>query len=116
MTPEAVVDLGYRALNTALWCAMPILLVGMVVGLLIAVATGTGSMLLGYPFMTTHTAHLTLPVLGELHIASAMAFDLGVFCVVVGSTLLILTALAHQSIRGHGPAPDAAQQEGDAWK
>jgi len=86
------------------------------VGLLIAVATGTGSMLLGYPFMTTHTAHLTLPVLGELHIASAMAFDLGVFCVVVGSTLLILTALAHQSIRGHGPAPDAAQQEGDAWK
>ena len=86
------------------------------VGLLIAVATGTGSMLLGYPFMTTHTAHLTLPVLGELHIASAMAFDLGVFCVVVGSTLLILTALAYQSIRGHGPAPDAAQQEGDAWK
>ena len=37
MTPEAVVDLGYRALNTALWCAMPILLVGMAVGLLIAV-------------------------------------------------------------------------------
>ena len=28
-----------------------------------------------------------------------MMFDLGVFCLVLGSTLLILVALAHQSIR-----------------
>jgi multicomponent K+:H+ antiporter subunit A len=30
-----------------------------------------------------------------------MFFDLGVFCLVLGSTLLILVALAHQSIRAH---------------
>ncbi len=75
-------------------------------GLLIAVATGLGSLWFGYPFLTSHTAHLTLPVLGEIHLASAMFFDLGVFAVVVGSTLLILTALAHQSVRGHRRAPE----------
>ncbi|QTD46780.1 monovalent cation/H+ antiporter subunit A [Ottowia testudinis] len=75
-------------------------------GLLIAVATGLGSLGFGYPFLTSHTAHLTLPVIGEIHLASAMFFDLGVFAVVVGATLLILTALAHQSVRGHRRAPE----------
>ena len=32
---------------------------------------------------------------------------LGVFAVVVGSTLLVLTALAHQAVRGRRPAPQA---------
>ena len=68
-------------------------------GLLIAGLTGLGSLALGYPFMTTHTAHLTLPLLGEVHLPTAALFDLGVFMVVVGSTLLMLTAIAHQSIR-----------------
>ena len=77
------------------------------VGLLLAMATGLGSMALGYPFMTTHTAHLHLPLLGDIHFASATFFDLGVFAVVVGSTLLVLTALAHQAVRGRRPAPHA---------
>ena len=75
------------------------------IGLLIAGLTGLGSVALGYPFMTTHTAHVTLPVLGEVHLPSAAFFDLAVLGVVVGSTLLILTALAHQSIRKQAPAP-----------
>ncbi|WP_119965798.1 monovalent cation/H+ antiporter subunit A [Simplicispira lacusdiani] len=70
-------------------------------GLLCALATGTGAIALGYPFLTTHTAHLHLPVVGDIHVASALFFDIGVFTLVVGSTLLILTAIAHQSIRGH---------------
>ncbi|MNG13126.1 Na(+)/H(+) antiporter subunit B [compost metagenome] len=72
-------------------------------GLLCATLTGMGALLLGYPFLTTHTAHLHLLVLGDFHIASALFFDIGVFTVVVGSTLLILTALAHQSVRSHRP-------------
>ncbi len=68
-------------------------------GLLLAVATGLGSLFLGYPFLTTHTAHFTLPLIGELHVPSAALFDAGVFSVVLGSTLLMLTALAHQSLR-----------------
>jgi multicomponent K+:H+ antiporter subunit A len=38
---------------------------------------------------------------GDVHIASALFFDIGVFTLVVGSTLLILTAIAHQSVRSH---------------
>ena len=68
-------------------------------GLLAACATGVGAWLFGYPFLTSHTAHLALPVLGELHAPSAFVFDLGVFFVVVGTTMLILVALAHQSLR-----------------
>ena len=70
-------------------------------GMLAALATGLGSLWFGYPFLTSHTAHLHLPVVGDLHIASALFFDIGVFTLVVGSTLLILTALAHQSVRSH---------------
>ncbi len=71
------------------------------IGLLLAVVTGLGALAFGYPFLTTHTAHLQLPLIGELHVPSALFFDIGVFSVVVGATLLILTALAHQSVRSH---------------
>jgi multicomponent K+:H+ antiporter subunit A len=78
-------------------------------GMLIAAATGLGAVALGYPFLTSHTAHLVLPLVGEVHVASAAAFDLGVFSVVVGATLLILTAIAHQSVRAHRrPRPGSA--------
>ena len=73
-------------------------------GLLCATATGIGALCFGYPFLTTHTAHLDVPLLGDLHVASALFFDIGVYTVVVGSTLLILTALAHQSVRSHRPS------------
>jgi len=79
-------------------------------GLLAAVATGLGAIAIGYPFLTSHTAHLTLPIVGEVHFPSATFFDLGVFAVVVGAVLLILTALSHQSLRAHHhhPAQTAA--------
>ncbi|MDO4637814.1 MAG: monovalent cation/H+ antiporter subunit A [Lautropia sp.] len=68
-------------------------------GLLIALACGLGAGLFGYPFLTTHLVHLEIIGLGRLHLPSAAVYDVGVFAVVVGSTMLILTALAHQSIR-----------------
>ncbi len=83
-------------------------------GLLLALATGGGAIALGYPFLTTHTAHLTLPVLGALHIPSALFFDIGVFALVLGSTMLILTGLAHQSVRSHRWAEEQDEQLGEA--
>ncbi|HET9450588.1 MAG TPA: hydrogen gas-evolving membrane-bound hydrogenase subunit E, partial [Aggregicoccus sp.] len=70
-------------------------------GLLLVLATGAGSLVVGHPLLTSHTWHGTLPVLGEVHFPSATFFDLGVFSLVVGSTLFILVALAHQSVRAH---------------
>jgi len=68
-------------------------------GLLLALGTGIGAFAFGHPFLTTHTAHVTVPVLGELHLPTAALFDAGVFCVVLGSTVLLLASLAHQSLR-----------------
>ena len=80
-------------------------------GLVFAAATGLGSLWFDYPFLTTHMFHMDLPVLGKIHVASALFYDIGVFTLVVGSTLLILTALGHQSVRGRRqPARDT---EGD---
>jgi multicomponent K+:H+ antiporter subunit A len=72
-------------------------------GLLIAGATGAGSWLFAYPFLTSHAVHLELPLFGALHVPSAFFFDLGVFSLVVGATGLVLIALAHQSTRAHRP-------------
>ncbi len=69
------------------------------IGLLIALATGLGSLAMGHPFLTTHTAHVTWPLVGEVHLPTAAIFDLGVFAVVVGATILMLIAIAHQSLR-----------------
>jgi multicomponent K+:H+ antiporter subunit A len=69
------------------------------VGLLAAGATGAGAWVFGHPFLTSHTAHFTLPLLGALHVPSAFLFDIGVFSLVVGATGLMLIALAHQSVR-----------------
>ncbi|MFO7581622.1 monovalent cation/H+ antiporter subunit A [Guyparkeria sp.] len=63
------------------------------VGLLVALGTGLVSMLFGVPFLTSAYTHLDLPVIGDIEIASAIAFDLGVFLVVLGSTVLILLNL-----------------------
>ncbi|WP_338484446.1 monovalent cation/H+ antiporter subunit A [Pseudomonas trivialis] len=76
-------------------------------GLLSITLTGLGALFAGYPFLTTHTWHLSLPVLGDIHVASALFFDVGVYAMVVGSTLLMLTALGHQSVRAHKPSNQA---------
>jgi multicomponent K+:H+ antiporter subunit A len=70
-------------------------------GLLLALATGAGAFVVGHALLTSHTWHLALPVIGDVHLPSATFFDLGVFSLVVGSTLFILVALAHQSVRAH---------------
>jgi multicomponent K+:H+ antiporter subunit A len=68
-------------------------------GLLIAATTGIGALFFGHPFLTSEFRYVDLPVLGEVPMASALLFDLGVFLLVVGATALILIAIAHQSIR-----------------
>ena len=82
-------------------------------GLMAALLTGLGSLVLGFPFLTTHTAHVRWPLVGEVHLPTATIFDLGVFAVVVGATLLMLTAIAHQSLRAQRRAV-MAEPEGGA--
>ncbi len=68
-------------------------------GLLLAFGVGAGAWLFGEPFLTSHFQYLDIPLIGEVPFATASLFDLGVFLLVVGATVLMLIALAHQSIR-----------------
>ncbi|TCZ59670.1 monovalent cation/H+ antiporter subunit A [Roseicella aquatilis] len=74
-------------------------------GLLVAAGTGLAACLFGRPFLTSYFAYAELPVIGPVPTASALVFDIGVFALVVGATLLMLVALAHQSVRGHRATP-----------
>lgn len=80
-------------------------------GLLFAAATGAGSWFFGYPFLTTFFQYTEIPHIGKMPTASALLFDLGVFTLVVGATVLVLIALAHQSLRKHRVEKLAATKE-----
>lgn len=77
-------------------------------GLLLALLVGVAAQVLGFPFMTTAFQYAEIPFIGRVPMASALIFDLGVFSLVVGATVLILIALAHQSIRSPRPGRHAA--------
>ncbi len=80
-------------------------------GLLFAALVGAGSWLFGYPFLTSHARYVELPLVGKMPAASGSLFDLGVFSLVVGATVLMLIALAHQSIRRLRASRTAAATE-----
>ena len=69
-------------------------------GLAMAAVTGAAPLLFGRPFLEHFDAHLTgLPLLGELHVGTALAFDIGVFLVVVGIACKIMFALGKSTQR-----------------
>lgn len=64
------------------------------IGVLIAGVTGLGSFIFGSAFLTSSFGYPVLPLVGKVPLASAAAFDLGVFLTVVGATLLTISALS----------------------
>ncbi len=62
-------------------------------GILFAFGIGFGSFFFDKPFLTSWFDYFDIPLLGQIELASAMIFDLGVYLTVVGSTLLILANL-----------------------
>jgi multicomponent K+:H+ antiporter subunit A len=78
------------------------------VGLLIATGTGLASWAFGVPFLTSTFGYVTWPVVGKFELASAMAFDLGIYLAVVGVVMVIISRLGGLS----GPATVAVQREG----
>ena len=64
------------------------------VGLAVAAVAGLVPLFWGLPFLAQDFWVLHhLPIYGELHVASALAFDLGVYFVVVGALLTILAVV-----------------------
>jgi len=79
-------------------------------GLLLAGCTGAAACVFGYPFLTSYFAYAELPLVGRVPMASAFLFDIGVFALVVGATVLMLIAIAHQSVRRYGSPPQIGQR------
>ncbi len=76
------------------------------IGLVIAGLSGIGAWLWGRPFLTSAHIYVSPPILGEIHLASAAIFDLGVYITVVGATMLMISVLGdsrHTSITGPVP-------------
>jgi multicomponent K+:H+ antiporter subunit A len=74
------------------------------VGLGVAALTGLGALVFGQPFLTSAHGQPRLPVLGELPLATAALFDLGVYITVVGATLLTLSTLGNVTREPGSPA------------
>jgi multicomponent K+:H+ antiporter subunit A len=83
------------------------------IGVLIAAATGIISWLADHPFLTSAFDHFHLPIIGEFELASAMAFDTGVFLTVVGAVMLALANLSRIGGLAETPAPGDGPMEPD---
>lgn len=63
-------------------------------GLLIATLTGLGALLFNVPFLTHTFGVFHIPFVGEIELATAMLFDLGVYFTVFGSMMTIILTIA----------------------
>jgi multicomponent K+:H+ antiporter subunit A len=68
-------------------------------GLALAGLTGVAAWVFGRPFLTSTYGYIHLPIIGEFELASAMAFDIGVFFTVVGTVLVSLATIARVEAR-----------------
>ncbi|HHU94058.1 MAG TPA: monovalent cation/H+ antiporter subunit A [Alcaligenaceae bacterium] len=57
------------------------------------------------PFLSAQSWDIDIPGVGTVHTSSALLFDIGVYMLVVGSTVLMLVAIAHQSLRFYRKLP-----------
>ncbi len=74
------------------------------IGVLVAAATGIGAWIVDRPFLTSAFGHFHLPLVGDIELASAMAFDTGVFLTVIGAVMLALANLSRVARRAeHRP-------------
>lgn len=67
-------------------------------GVMIAGLTGLGSLAFAAPFLTSAFGHFHLPLVGEIELATALFFDLGVYLAVVGAVMLMLAGLGKLSL------------------
>ncbi|GAA0220385.1 monovalent cation/H+ antiporter subunit A [Castellaniella daejeonensis] len=77
-------------------------------GLMVAGAAAMAVWWVGKPLLAAHAVDLILPLVGTVHLSSVLLFDLGVYMLVVGATVLMIIALAHQSLRFYRKLAEAA--------
>jgi multicomponent Na+:H+ antiporter subunit B len=72
------------------------------IGLLLALGSGLWAVAVGDSFLTGAWTTVTVYELGKLHLGTPLLFDLGVYLVVLGVTLIVVLSLLEES-RGTRP-------------
>jgi len=63
-------------------------------GLVITAGSGVAAMLVGDEFLSQYHDHIHLPLFGDVELATALLFDVGIYCAVVGGLLTILSVVS----------------------
>ncbi|GAA4285835.1 Na+/H+ antiporter subunit A [Georgenia daeguensis] len=84
-------------------------------GLFLSAGAGVVPVLFGGTILQSTVVDLTMPIFGDVHLATALFFDMGVYLVVIGLVLDILRSLGaevdrHGEIEGN-QAPDVAYDD-----
>lgn len=66
------------------------------IGILMAVFTGVGSLLIDVPFLTQAYIYATIPFLGETELATSVIFDIGVSLAVIGTAMTIILSISEE--------------------
>jgi multicomponent Na+:H+ antiporter subunit A len=72
-------------------------------GLLVAVLTAATPLAFGDSVLSSAQFDLDLPLLGEVHVTSALLFDIGVYLVIVGLVLMVFEAFGDDVEPLEGP-------------
>jgi multisubunit Na+/H+ antiporter MnhB subunit len=72
----------------------PVVRPAFALGLLIAALSGMFAMLMGDPFLTHYHTYLPVPGVGPVHLSTTLAFDIGVFLLVVASAAVAISVFA----------------------
>jgi multicomponent K+:H+ antiporter subunit A len=66
-------------------------------GLAMAGGMGAGAWFYGGEFLEHRFGHFSAPLIGEIELATALVFDLGVYCVVVGMVLMLIATVGEEN-------------------
>ena len=84
------------------------------VGLLLAGGSAISAWAGARPFLTALYIEPVVPLIGKVYLSTVLLFDIGVYMLVIGATVLILVALAHQSLRVQRKLAAMAEAEAES--
>ncbi len=70
------------------------------VGMLLAIGSGFAALVVGNQFLETSVFHVDVPAIGDVKLVTAAVFDLGVYLLVIGVVIIVLSNLASRTHSG----------------
>jgi multicomponent Na+:H+ antiporter subunit A len=81
------------------------------VGMMLAIGTGLAALLAGNEFMESSIFHVDVPLVGDVKLVTSAVFDIGVYLLVIGVVILVLSHLASRT-HGGGALRDGSLRDG----